>query len=177
MDLITKIENPELKYEYLKKFQKLIIEENSSSNPRQKICLNTTLEKFKKSKTKVTMQDLQCEIKNIKTNIILLKEQNLDLKTENQEIKQDLQSLKTDNIIQSPQEESSQNRTLNLINHIQLKKWHTKIKITIKDFELITTALVDSGAYLNCIQEGLIPTKYYIKTKEKLTTANGGKWI
>ena len=39
-------------------------------------------------------------------------------------------------------------------------KWYSKINLIIKDkiFELV--ALIDSGADLNCIQEGLIPTQY-----------------
>ncbi|GAV71030.1 Peptidase_A3 domain-containing protein, partial [Cephalotus follicularis] len=36
-----------------------------------------------------------------------------------------------------------------------------------------TTAIIDSGAQMNCIHEGLIPTKYFEKTKQKLSTANG----
>ncbi|GAV88831.1 LOW QUALITY PROTEIN: hypothetical protein CFOL_v3_32252, partial [Cephalotus follicularis] len=48
------------------------------------------------------------------------------------------------------------------------------IMITIQDsFKLQTIALIDSGAQINCIQEGLIPTKYFEKTKQKLSTANG----
>ncbi|GAV92426.1 Peptidase_A3 domain-containing protein, partial [Cephalotus follicularis] len=48
------------------------------------------------------------------------------------------------------------------------------ITITIQDsFKLQTIALIDSGAQMNCIQEGLIPTKYFEKTKQKLSTANG----
>ncbi|GAV80963.1 Peptidase_A3 domain-containing protein, partial [Cephalotus follicularis] len=35
-----------------------------------------------------------------------------------------------------------------------------------------TIALTDSGAQMNCIQEGLIPTKYFEKTKQRLSTAN-----
>ena len=33
-------------------------------------------------------------------------------------------------------------------------------------------ALVDSGADMNCIQEGLIPTKYFHKTTQSLTSAS-----
>ncbi|RDX61469.1 Enzymatic polyprotein, partial [Mucuna pruriens] len=36
-------------------------------------------------------------------------------------------------------------------------------------------ALIDSGADINCIQEGLIPTKYYEKTLEGVTSANGSR--
>ena len=35
--------------------------------------------------------------------------------------------------------------------------------------------LIDSGADMNCIQEGLIPVKYYEKTWQKLFAANKGK--
>ena len=35
-------------------------------------------------------------------------------------------------------------------------------------------ALIDSEAYMNCIQEGLIPVKYYEQTGQELFAAN--KW-
>ena len=31
---------------------------------------------------------------------------------------------------------------------------------------------IDIGAYLNCIREGIIPTKYFKKTKEKLSSVD-----
>ncbi|GAV76761.1 LOW QUALITY PROTEIN: Peptidase_A3 domain-containing protein, partial [Cephalotus follicularis] len=40
-------------------------------------------------------------------------------------------------------------------------------------FKLQTIVLIDSGAQMNCIQERLIPTKFFEKTKQKLSTANG----
>jgi len=39
----------------------------------------------------------------------------------------------------------------------------------------MTVALVDSGADMNCIQEGIIPTKYYEKDTEQLHHASGLK--
>ena len=42
---------------------------------------------------------------------------------------------------------------------------------------MIEVALIDSGADMNCIQEGLIPLKYFEKSSEKLTQANGEKLI
>ncbi|GAV67660.1 Peptidase_A3 domain-containing protein, partial [Cephalotus follicularis] len=75
------------------------------------------------------------------------------------------------------QEETS-TKFINLIERITYQKWHINITITIQDyFRLQTTALIDSGAQMNCIQEGLIPTKYFKKTKQKLSTANGEKLI
>ncbi|GAV83631.1 Peptidase_A3 domain-containing protein, partial [Cephalotus follicularis] len=63
---------------------------------------------------------------------------------------------------------------INLIERIIYQKWHVNINIVIQDsFKLQTIALIDSGAQMNCIQEGLIPTKFFEKTKRKLSTANG----
>ena len=46
-----------------------------------------------------------------------------------------------------------------------------------KEFSLIEIALIDLGADMNCIQEGLIPLKYYEKSSERLTQANGENLI
>ena len=35
--------------------------------------------------------------------------------------------------------------------------------------------MIDSGADMNCIYEGLIPSKYFEKSTEKLVYANGTK--
>ena len=37
--------------------------------------------------------------------------------------------------------------------------------------------LIDSGAYMNCIQEGLISLKYYGKSSERLIQASGEELI
>ena len=42
---------------------------------------------------------------------------------------------------------------------------------------MIEIALIDSGVDMNCIQEGLILLKYYEKSSERLTWANGEKLI
>ena len=42
---------------------------------------------------------------------------------------------------------------------------------------MIEIALIDLGADMNCIQEGLIPLKYYKKSSERLTQANGENLI
>ena len=65
---------------------------------------------------------------------------------------------------------------LDTISRINFQKWHSKVRIFIsKDFEFEVIALIDSGADLNCIQEGIIPSKYFKKTKEGLTSASEGK--
>ena len=75
-----------------------------------------------------------------------------------------------------PTADMVQRKFLETINRINFQKWHSKVRIVIsKDFEFEVIALIDSGADLNCIQEGIIPSKYFKKTKERLTSASGGK--
>ena len=65
-----------------------------------------------------------------------------------------------------------------LIDRVIFQKWHTEITLVInKEFSLTEIALIDSGADMNCIQEGLIPLKYYEKSSERLTQANGENLI
>ena len=72
--------------------------------------------------------------------------------------------------------EPSNGSFLQTISQINFQKWHSKVRIVIsKDFQFEVVALIDSGADLNCIQEGIIPSKYFQKTKERLTSASGGK--
>ena len=55
---------------------------------------------------------------------------------------------------------------LNIKNRVIFQKWEVFLAIVINDkFVLNTIALIDSGASMNCIQEGLIPTRFYEKTK------------
>ena len=76
------------------------------------------------------------------------------------------------NMVQEPSSE----KFLETISRINFQKWHSKVRIVIsKDFEFEVIALIDSGADLNCIQEGIIPSKYFRKTRERLTFASGVK--
>lgn len=69
------------------------------------------------------------------------------------------------------EEQSSNQKTINLIKQLKLRKWYSKVNIFIGYFKFNTKDLFDSGADLNCIQKGFIPTKYYKKSKESLGTA------
>ena len=67
---------------------------------------------------------------------------------------------------------------LSLIDRAIFQKWHTEVTLVIKkEFSLTEVALIDSGVDTNCIQEWLIPLKYYEKSSERLTQANGEKLI
>ena len=66
---------------------------------------------------------------------------------------------------------------ISMLIQIQVHKWNCKIDLIIQDekFELI--ALIDSRANSNCIQEGLIPTKYYEKILRMIRECRGQKLI
>ncbi|TYK01213.1 Enzymatic polyprotein [Cucumis melo var. makuwa] len=70
-------------------------------------------------------------------------------------------------------EEPSETGSINYISRIQNKKWMSKIVFKVKDFQLEALALIDSRADQNVIQEGLVPSRYFEKTKESLSGANG----
>ncbi|KAI5317836.1 hypothetical protein L3X38_037543 [Prunus dulcis] len=94
IELIGKVQNPELKSEYLKKLKKVFNQESSSSNhlAPQPISINTTLEKFNHKK-EVTLQDLQLEVKKVKKELVELKQMSQQLQAENYTIKQDITNL------------------------------------------------------------------------------------
>lgn len=65
---------------------------------------------------------------------------------------------------------------VNLVDRVITHKWHTKITIVVhKEYMIQIVALIDSGADLNCINEGLVPSKYFYKTLEELNTIDGSK--
>ncbi|CAL8992099.1 unnamed protein product [Prunus brigantina] len=185
IDLISKIENPELKSEYLRKLRKVISHESQGQSTPTPISLNSTLEKFAKRK-EVTLQDLHLEVKMIKKEIVEIKQESRKLQVENYAIKQDLvhlmkkdpsESSESKSQSESPhnsdEEPSDSQPVVNLIRQASFRKWYSKVTIFVKNFEFTTVALFDSGADLNCIQEGLIPTKFYQKSRQSLSTASG----
>lgn len=62
---------------------------------------------------------------------------------------------------------------INTIEKMTFQKWFALVTITVEDFKETFVALIDSGADTSCIKEGIIPTKYCERTKEKLMAANG----
>jgi hypothetical protein len=184
LDLISKIQTPELKRQYLEKLRKLLTKREVSKSKSQEISLSNTLKKFDQPKKQVSIKDLQLEVNQIKSEIKILKK-------ENQDLRQDVNILKIEHKLKSaasshndseaepePKPEDTppfEESCISLINRIHIRKWHSKVRIKIQDFELSVVVLIDTGADLNYIQEGLVPTKYYSKLKETLRSANGSK--
>ena len=56
------------------------------------------------------------------------------------------------------------------------QRWEVSITIVVKNkFVIDIVSLIDLGAALNCLQECLVPTQLYEKTKQTLFGANGKK--
>ena len=68
------------------------------------------------------------------------------------------------------------NSQLSLVNKLLPPKWFTKVKIVVShDYHFTVIAMIDFGADMNCIQEWLIPSKYFEKSTERLVSANGSQ--
>ena len=80
-------------------------------------------------------------------------------------------------VLESSQVNSDEiNAYLNTISKVIFQMWEVSLTIVIKNkfiFDII--ALIDSGVALNYLQEGLVPTQLYEKTKQTLFGANGKK--
>ena len=116
----------------------------------------------------IIIKDLQEEVKQYKKEIEELSIIRIDTCPSN--LSQE--SLKT------PKSSSDNNRKtkfyLNTVNRVISQKWEVYLTIVIKNkLAIDIVALIDSGVALNCLQEGLIPTQLYEKTKQNLFGANG----
>ena len=68
------------------------------------------------------------------------------------------------------------NSQLSLVNKLLPPKWFTKVKIVVShDYHFTVIVMIDSGVDMNCIQEGLIPSKYFEKSTKRLVSANGSQ--
>ena len=214
LTLIEKVEDPIVKAQYFSQFQKTLVRETKETKPKHSeppVNLEKIFNRFTKAKKEITVNDLQHEIKETKSEIRTLREEVKKLEQAltilriehnflNRRIKhQDHISHQGNNVaslsyqnssddeIENVYDESSNPTTnmvlekpaqkyIDIISRIDFQKWHSKVKIVIsKDFEFEVIALIDSGADLNCIQEGIIPSKYFQQTRERLSSANGSK--
>ena len=200
LEAISKINDLELETNMLHKLRKMLNKEktNDLKTPKPTISLSKTLERFNKLKPKkVNIEDLQFEVNQIKNEIQQLKLENNKLESKNANLedrvsilelnkKFELINNQSDSSSEDEKLESSTQRLIksddeirycDITNKITPIKWHTKVKIIIEKYEIEVIILVDTRADLNCIQEGLIPTKYFEKSTERLNSANGSQMI
>lgn len=188
IDIIDKIDDQETKKEYLLKLKDLVQRENQLLTP-QPFSLNRIIEKYPSPTLfkQVTTGELQGEVKNLKAQIKEL--QQIVHQHQLHQLQVDARLALIEPKICQPQpittdepstsnhnkhEKTEEEEYIQIINKINYQKWYTKITLHIGyDFKLETIALLDTGADYNCIREGIIPTKFYEKTYEKLSGANG----
>lgn len=107
---------------------------------------------------------------DLNREINLLKNEISQIKRENYGLSQRLTLLEYSNSkvekISSTSNPSPSDEFLSLIDRVISQKWFVRITLVInRNFILENeVSLIDSGADLNCLQEGIIPTKYFDKT-------------
>jgi predicted nucleic acid-binding Zn-ribbon protein len=109
--LISKIEDVELKEEYLTKLKKTMTKD-ANKVLRSKISLDEMLERFSKQKSKaVTISYLQHEISNIKKDIVDLKKDLQEVKINNKNLEQELLISKLKNCFQENNFDNEDNKS------------------------------------------------------------------
>ena len=175
IQLINQIQIPKLQKEYLDKFKKNLLKDETGKKLKSTIRFEETLERFNRKKSKdLTVNNLQHEITIVKQEMINLKNEFKNIKNDNYNIKQELIMLKFDKSLDKPQfdneqdghkdgDESSQqtllsdkgivdNSQLSLVNKLLPPKWFTKVKIVVSTYYHFTViAMIDSSADMNCI--------------------------
>ena len=161
LEVINKIDNPEIQKDYLQKLKEELHENKFDNIQKQTYNLKEIFKKFESQKEKpITLQELKDEINFLKIEI------------ENLRQKQKENMLLISQHIS--QNKSDEYEFLSTISKSFNQKWFVKVKIKIaSNFQTNVHALFDTGADLNCIKEGIIPSKFFEKTKEKLSSANG----
>nr|KYP58545.1 polyprotein [Cajanus cajan] len=160
LDALKSIQDPHERDEYLEKLKNLLHKPKSTHSDNRfvnnKFDLTQTLKRLEKSSAKpVTIHDIQTDIYSLKFEVRDLKKKQHNHSDQNTNEDDDLFTA--------------------LINQCSIQKFYIDVTILIDDFTLNTVALFDTGADSNCILEGLIPTKYFHKTSEKLRTASGSR--
>jgi hypothetical protein len=138
---------------------------------------------------------LQHEISNIKKDIVDLKKESHDLRIDNKNLEQEFVITNLKNCFQEHNSDNEDNKSehsyegessnnlisndvkiISLINKVCPPKWYAKVHIVVaQDYAFDVIALIDSGANLNYIQEGLIPSKCFEKSTQRLNSATRTK--
>ena len=106
--MISQIENPELKQEFLNKLKKNLIKDENVKKMKSMISFEETLERFNRKKSKeLTVNDLQHEITVVKQEIIELNEFKT-IKSDNINLKQELLLLRIDKNLDKHQSDNEQ---------------------------------------------------------------------
>ena len=159
--MIYQIEDKEVKDKYIRKIMKQNTKATRSFPLSNAYKFRDIIQQFE-TQNPVTIQDLQLEIRQIKTQIYELKNftQHLDCK---------IQNIENQKVSLTTQTYEDLDTFVNSMTIVQKQSWYTKITLKINpNFQSTFITLIDSGADLNCIHEGLIPIVYFFKTSQRL---------
>ena len=166
IEMIDQIEDKEIKAKYIRK---VLEHQNTKPKPKSNLAnsykMKDVIQYYKKQEPK-TIQDLQTKIKQIKAQIdeIKLFTQNIDTRLIGLENQKEIVTSETNEELET---------FVHSMTIVQKQRWYTKITLkNNSDFQSTFIALFDSEADLNCIQEGLIPTVYFVKTSQRLSIAS-----
>ncbi|KAG2682794.1 hypothetical protein I3760_10G001400 [Carya illinoinensis] len=174
LTMISQIQDPALKQEYLLKLKKTLTHP-ASEPPKQRINFQETLERFQKKKPKKEIIELKTEVNKLKDSNFALQQELLCVKIDKQFDHNIPSNDEQPSSSEKTEEKSSENQVA-LIRHSIPPKWFSRVNIIIAhDFKFSGIAMIDSGSDMNCIQEGLVPSRCYKKSTEKLSAANGSK--
>ncbi|KAL9685761.1 hypothetical protein QQ045_023213 [Rhodiola kirilowii] len=173
MELIEDIKDPESRLKIIDKRNAVPKTSKSQEVHREivnpKPYLMNEVYRRIRQKTKVekpnSTHDLIIEIGNLKKEI-------QDIKTNNRRLDQRISRIeKGKEVITSTSSDIKEDKHfLSTLEMFITKKWHINIALLIDNYySKEFTALVDSGADLNVIQEGLIPTRYFHKIMQTLS--------
>ncbi|KAL4187613.1 hypothetical protein AMTRI_Chr09g39880 [Amborella trichopoda] len=131
---------------------------------------------------KIEVNNNKIEVSQLRKRIQILELQNnvLDVAIENDDIEFD-NLVHTYNLRNKPKSsrvkiKEDDTTSVNLLNKVITQKWFVLVKIVVNnEYDFQCLALIDSGADLNCLNEGLVPTKYFSKTTQILNIVDGSR--
>ena len=139
------------------------------SNPYSMIEVHKMLKQRQTNNSPANTQDLIYEINNLKKEIHYLKNESKNLENRISILEKGKLPIDNQNLIR----QSEETEFLQTLQIIRSQKWFVKVKLLIdNNFTKQFIVLIDSGADLNCIKEGLIPIKYFQKTTHSLSVTN-----
>ncbi|KAL4199070.1 hypothetical protein AMTRI_Chr03g49360 [Amborella trichopoda] len=193
LDLIEKISDPDDKRQVITQFINLTKEKPKPVTlikPPDEYNFSTIMKRISQHEVihkEPTIADLKTEVNNIKNEVSQLKHRIQILELQNNASKTAIENddIEFDNLVHTYKNtpESSgvkikedDTTSVNILNKVITQKWFVLIKIVINnEYDFQSLALIDSGADLNCLNKGLILTKYFDKTTQILNTADGSR--
>ncbi|KAL4186961.1 hypothetical protein AMTRI_Chr09g36800 [Amborella trichopoda] len=195
LDLIEKISDPDDKRQVITQFINLTKEKLKPVTlikPPDEYNFFTIMKIISQHEVihkKPTIAELKTEVNNIKIEvsqfknriqILELQNNTSDAVTENDDIEFDnlVHTYNFKNKLESSKVKIKEDDTtsLNLLNKVITQKWFVLVKIVVNnEYDFQSLALIDFGADLNCLNEGIVPTKYFDKTTQILYTVNGSR--